>query len=282
MTTRITRREWEDLSAYLDGELSPKESTRLDEKLQVRPDLRLALNELSQTRALLRSQPALRAPRNFVLTPRMVGVRQAPARSFQLFPAMRLATVMAAALLMLVLAGDFLTAGRQPAFLPVAYQSMPMSAPAADMKSAQEGAAPQIEAAVEAPVATEAPVEVTVEVQAAAKMPEGATPLPAPTLGAATMQDATTGAEDSPPPGEQLAAEAAAFDEATATPLPQPTALPAELESLAERNAVEVSEAAFPEAGLTWPGWRFLEVALALLVLGFAGLAFYSRSSRRM
>jgi hypothetical protein len=292
MTKRITRGEWEDLSAYLDGELSPRDSVRLEEKLQARPDLRQALNELSQTRALLRSQPALRAPRNFVLTPRMVGARQAPARPFQLFPAMRLATVMAAALLMLVLAGDFLTGGRQPGLLPVAYQSMPVSAPAAEMKAAPEETTLQgeVQVAMEAPSATEAPAEV----QAEANMPEAAAPLPAPTDVAAAMLDATTGAagypapveeplaEGYPPPVEEPPAEVAAIQQSTATSAPQPTPQPPEGDNLAERSALEASEPVAPEPAMTWSGWRILEVALLLLVVGFAGLAFYSRRSRRV
>ncbi len=285
MTTRITGREWEDLSAYLDGQLSPKESARLEEKLQARADLREALNELSQTRSLLRSQPAVRAPRNFTLTPTMVGIRPAPARSFQLFPAMRLASVMAAVLLVVVLAGDFLTGGRQPAFVPVAFQSMPMSAPAAEMKSAAEEApALQAEAAMEAPAPTEAPAAAVMEAPAATEAPVEA-PLAeeaAPTLGAAALMDAATGAEPYPPPSEELAAAAAAPEEATATPAaPQPTPLPPEQENLAQRNTLEGTGTATPEAGMTWSVWRFLEIALALLVVGFAGFAFYTRRSRR-
>jgi anti-sigma factor RsiW len=289
MTTRITGREWEDLSAYLDGQLSPKESARLEEKLQARADLREALNELSQTRSLLRSQPAVCAPRNFTLTSKMVGARPAPARSFQLFPVMRLASVAAAVLLVVVLAGDFLTGGRQPAFAPVAFQSMPMSAPAVEMKSAaEEAAAPQVEAVMEAPAPTESPAAAVMEATAASEAPveaplaEAAAQLPAPTLGAAALMDATTGAEPYPPPSEELAAAAAAPAEATATPAPpQPTPLPPEQENLAQRNALEGTDTATTEAASPWSGWRILEIALALLVVVFAGFAFYTRRSRR-
>jgi hypothetical protein len=289
MTTRITEREWEDLSAYLDGQLSPKESARLEEKLQARADLRLALNGLNQTRSLLRSQPAVPAPRNFTLTPKMVGARPAPARSFQLFPAMRLASVMAAVLLVVVLAGDFLTGGRQPALVPVAFQSMPMSAPAAEMKSAaEEAAALQAEVPMEAPAPTEAPAAAIMEAPAATEAPAqalmtgAAGQYPAPTLGVAALMDATTGAEGYPPPAEELAAAAAAPAEVTATPaLPPPTSLPPEQANLAQRNTLGATDTASQEAGQTWSGWRFLELALALLVVSFAGLAIYSRRTRR-
>ena len=157
MKTQITGREWEDLSAYLDGQLSPKESTRLEEKLQASADLRLALEELSRTRTLLRSQPPVRAPRNFLLSPKMVGERRAPAPANRLFPVMRLASALAMALFVLALAGDFLSSGRQPGVLPVAYQSVEMPAPAAVMKEASQADAPPAGEAMELPVATEAP-----------------------------------------------------------------------------------------------------------------------------
>jgi anti-sigma factor RsiW len=275
MTTRITGREWEDLSAYLDGQLSPKESARLDEKLQASADLRAALNELSQTRSLLRSQPAVRAPRNFLLTPKMVGVSRAPARTFQLFPVMRLASVLAMALFVLVLAGDLLMSGGQPAVMPVAFQSAQMPAPAAELKSAPEAGAPEVGAVMEAPAATEAPAE--------AKMPEGAVPLPAPTMAAAMLQDNGTGAEAYPPPAEGLAASAPAVEQSTATPpASEPTPSAPEQANLAERSAVDSTEVTAPAQQTVWSGWRTLEIALALLVVVTAGWAFYLRRSRRV
>jgi hypothetical protein len=292
MTTRITGREWEDLSAYLDGQLSPKENARLEEKLQARADLSAALDELSQTRNLLRSQPPVRAPHNFLLTPKMVGERRAPARSFQLFPVMRLASVLALALFMLVLAGDLLSNGRQPGGMPVAFQSAQMPAPAAEMKAASEANAPQVGEAIEAPAEvpaevpapTEAPAEAQAEVQteapAEAKLAEGTAP--APTLGAAMLQDSGTGVEPYPPPAEELAASAAAIEQATLTPLPsEPTSLPIAQVEPAERNAVQTTGAAAPQAGTAWPGWRFLEIALVLLVLVTAAWAFYLWRSKR-
>jgi len=289
MTTRITGHEWEDLSAYLDGQLSPKESTRLEEKLQASADLRAALNDLSQTRSLLRSQPPVRAPRNFLLTPKMVGVRRGSARSFQLFPAMRLASALAVALFILVLAGDLLTAGRQPAVMPVAFQSVQMPAPAAEMKSASEVPALEVGAVMEAPAPTEAPAEASVEApaetqaeaQAVAKMPEGTAQQASPTMGAAMLQDSGTGAEPYPPPAEALAASAPAIEQATATPAaPEPAPLPSEQANLAARSAVDGSEAGAPVGETAWSGWRFLEIALALVVVVTIGWAVYLRHSR--
>src|SRR5512136_3479604 len=67
--------DMEILSAFLDGEISPSEKTRLETRLQSEPGLAAALQELRQTRALLRRTPKRHAPRNFTLTPRMAGIR---------------------------------------------------------------------------------------------------------------------------------------------------------------------------------------------------------------
>src|SRR4030067_3833259 len=111
MTTSITRREVEALSAYLDGQLSEKERIRLERDLQLRADLRALLEDLQRTRGLLRSQPMLRAPRNFTLTPQMAGVKTFKPARRRLVPAISLVSVMAAALFMLVLVGDLVSFG---------------------------------------------------------------------------------------------------------------------------------------------------------------------------
>jgi anti-sigma factor RsiW len=118
MTNKISTREWEAISAYLDGQLAPKERSRLEARLQANAELRTALDEMRRTRAVLRSQPRLRAPRNFTLTTKMVGVRPAPRG----FPALRLVSAFASILLVFVLVGDlFFTA-------PVTSQPLPLMA----------------------------------------------------------------------------------------------------------------------------------------------------------
>ena len=74
MTTPSSR-DLEQLSAYLDGQLSQSDRTRLEIRIQSDPALASALEELRQTRALLRRTPHRRAPRNFTLTPGMAGIR---------------------------------------------------------------------------------------------------------------------------------------------------------------------------------------------------------------
>jgi hypothetical protein len=116
MKTRISPRDWEQLSAYLDRQLKPSERSRLEARLQVDPGLRTALEELRRTRAVLRSTPQPRAPRKFTLTPEMVGAR--PAR--RLAPALGFVSALASIALIFVLIGDIFgrTAPAAPAAAP--------------------------------------------------------------------------------------------------------------------------------------------------------------------
>jgi hypothetical protein len=68
-------RDLELLSAYLDGQLSQSSRARLESRIHANPSLASALEELRQTRTLLRHTPQRRVPRNFILTPRMAGIR---------------------------------------------------------------------------------------------------------------------------------------------------------------------------------------------------------------
>lgn len=93
-------RDIEALSTYLDGQISPSERTRLEKRIQSDPALATALQELRQTRALLRRTPQRRAPRNFTLTPRMAGVRSPVPR---LVPAFSWASAVAMLLFIITL-----------------------------------------------------------------------------------------------------------------------------------------------------------------------------------
>jgi len=68
-------RDLEQLSAYLDGQLSQSSRARLEIRIQSDPALASALEELRQTRTILRHTPQRRAPRNFTLNPGMAGIR---------------------------------------------------------------------------------------------------------------------------------------------------------------------------------------------------------------
>ncbi len=68
-------RDVEQLSAFLDGQLSQADKTRLEARIQLDPALAAALADLHQTRAILRRTPKRRLPHNFTLTPKMAGIR---------------------------------------------------------------------------------------------------------------------------------------------------------------------------------------------------------------
>ncbi|MGD2158974.1 MAG: hypothetical protein PVG32_18995 [Anaerolineales bacterium] len=110
MIKKISNRDWENISAHLDGQLPPSKQAHFAERLESEPALRDAYDSLRSTRAVLRSLPRLRAPRNFTLTPEMAGIRQRKKR-LRLIPSFQFASALASLLLLLVLAGDFLGLG---------------------------------------------------------------------------------------------------------------------------------------------------------------------------
>lgn len=107
-----TFRDVEALSAYLDDQLPVKERAALEARLAGDPELRSVLEQLSQSRALLRKLPQRRAPRNFTLTPQKAGVKPPLPR---LFPTFRFASVFASLLLMFGLATNSLAPAMQAA-----------------------------------------------------------------------------------------------------------------------------------------------------------------------
>jgi hypothetical protein len=107
MTSPISFQDIEQLSAYLDGQLPIREKMLLELRLRDNPELQTELEALAHTHLMLRSLPKRRAPRNFTLTPAMVQQR-APLR---LFPAFRLASTLAAVLLVITFASDLLLGG---------------------------------------------------------------------------------------------------------------------------------------------------------------------------
>lgn len=102
MNTQPDSREWETLSAYLDNALSPIEKQQLEARLQTSPELQQILHELRITRALLRSVPRRRAPRNFTLTPQMAGIHRQQ-RAAWLVPVFSMSSALATLLLVISL-----------------------------------------------------------------------------------------------------------------------------------------------------------------------------------
>ena len=147
----MNRRDIELLSSYLDGQLKPSETARLESRLSTDPDLRAVLDDLRSARGLLRQLPMRKAPRNFTLTPKMVGKNPPLPRSY---PAFRFVSALATIMLFFTLGLNFVApqmASQSPAF------GMGGGG-APEIFSAEE--APAVpEAASGAPAATEAPAE---------------------------------------------------------------------------------------------------------------------------
>ena len=106
MTRKISNREWEALSAFLDDQLSSREYARLKSLLDDDEDLRMALEELREIRSLIKSQPIYRAPRNFTLSPEVAGMSIRKRQSMRSFSTLRFATVLATVFLVIVFIGD--------------------------------------------------------------------------------------------------------------------------------------------------------------------------------
>ena len=144
----MNQRDLELLSSYLDGQLKPSDATRLETRLLVEPDLRSVLRDLRSTRSMLRQLPMRKAPRNFRLTPKMVGKNPPLPR---VYPAFRFTSALATILLFLSFGMNFLRPqllatqavgfGQGGGGAPDTYSAE--SAPAAEMPA---------EAATEAPV----------------------------------------------------------------------------------------------------------------------------------
>jgi len=106
---RRTTPELNTLSAYLDNALSAQEKAVLEERLKKEPALREQFENLRRTKIILGYLPRLKAPRNFTLTPDMVTVRRKKRQP--LFTALRLASSLAAILLVVLFGVELIVGG---------------------------------------------------------------------------------------------------------------------------------------------------------------------------
>ena len=147
----MKQRDLELLSSYLDGQLSPSESARLESRLASDSELRAVMDDLRGARSLLRRLPARKAPRNFTLTRKMVGQNPPMPRTYSAF---RFVTTLATLLLFFTVGLNLLgsqTASQAPAF------GMGGGAGDTDTFAAQAPAATEAPA-TEAPAAEMAPL----------------------------------------------------------------------------------------------------------------------------
>lgn len=264
--TRISPREWENLSAYLDEELPEKERTRLESRLKGNPELKAALEDLRRIRLVLRSQPRLRAHRNFTLTPEMVakpGVfrnKAVTGRFERAFPALRFASALASILLVLVVLGDLLT-GAPP--IPRMYSASAPQAVTTEQLMLKE--APVEEAARGSQLAPEA--QATSTEAAMSSLAAGAYPAPQATDTGQTLLMAPAQSTASPEPTVVAFAQSPANTQ-------QDTALqpPSVEDAQPVGNLVEGSERLLNHRTL-----RILEITLFIMALGSGLLAIYLR-----
>ncbi len=108
MKENISKRDWETISAYLDGQLSERKRIRFESRLDHDQQLRVALDELRDTRHVLRNAPRLRAPRSFMLSPELAGQ---PRRLPNFAPVFGWASAVASFLFVLFMIGDLFSTG---------------------------------------------------------------------------------------------------------------------------------------------------------------------------
>ena len=104
----------EMLSAYLDGELSPKEQARAEKHLAQCADCAQNLHTLRQTVALLGQLPPVAVPRSFAIRPVLAAPRPSLFQMRRTYVYLRAATAVATILLTVVLAGDAFFTGLTP------------------------------------------------------------------------------------------------------------------------------------------------------------------------
>lgn len=68
MGVKLSSKDWELISAYVDDELNPREKARVEDRLKTHPGYKEALEGLHRTKAILQKTPVRKVPRNFTLT----------------------------------------------------------------------------------------------------------------------------------------------------------------------------------------------------------------------
>jgi len=133
---RRTTPELNTLSAYLDNALPAQDKARLEERLKQEPELREQLENLRRTKIILSYLPRIKAPRNFTLTPDMVTVRRKKRQP--LFTALRLASSLAAILLVVLFGVELIVGGSLQDIPLTASEPMMEAARVADQEATPE------------------------------------------------------------------------------------------------------------------------------------------------
>jgi hypothetical protein len=119
------------LNAYLDGQLNATQHEEIESRLARDDELKELFDALRESKAVLRRLPHRRAPRNFMLSPKMAGIKPPLPRAY---PVLRFASAFAGFLFLFAYAANYL-----PRFaLPLG-----AAAPAMEMQTGIGGGAPQ-------------------------------------------------------------------------------------------------------------------------------------------
>lgn len=101
MNVQLSPKDWLAISAHLDGRLNPKETSKLESRLNSDAAFKQAYQELEYTRSMLQALPKRRAPRNFTLSTKTAAL---PARKPRVQPFFGLASAAATLALTLLFA----------------------------------------------------------------------------------------------------------------------------------------------------------------------------------
>jgi len=134
MKNRLSARDMEQVSAYLDNALTSQEQADLVQRLKNEPALAQALMELTRTRTLLRGAPQRRTPRSFAVRADMVSATNKA--TFGGWSSLNLVSALATLVLVLVIAGDIWAGG-----LPLFGAAAPAAEEAPQALMAQESTA---------------------------------------------------------------------------------------------------------------------------------------------
>lgn len=253
-----TSQDFEQLSAYIDNQLSPAEKAGLEARLAKEPQLQASLNDLRRTIHALRSLPTVTPPRSFTLTAKQAGAR---ARRGPLFPVFRLAAALCTLLLGLAVARDYATSS--------------LSASAVRNVTTQSGAVTAPALANAAPRLTPTPATGVESLGAGAAGPTGTASTASSDLAVTPFAHLAPTRPSPTPTGEepQTMATPAATKKNVA---PTDTAISVPILAPSGTEVTAPTAAPQPSAeGLT--GLRLVEIVLAALALALAAGAWFTR-----
>jgi len=138
MNNKYSAQDWQLISAYLDGQLSPKEKTRLEARLGSETALKQAFLDIRQTKLLLSHAKTIKAPRNFTLTEEQARSIK-PVRTLRFLPILSISSALATIMMIFAIFFELSSGPRMTANVAME--------PAAEILSMQ--AAPQMDSSRE-------------------------------------------------------------------------------------------------------------------------------------